>query len=121
MDSILIVDDSIAVRMQVGRSLKSAGLGVLEARDGVEALDRIAAGGVGLVLCDVNMPNMDGFQFLEALSKTPFSTLPVVMLTTEGQPPMMQRARELGAKGWLTKPFKAELFLEFAKKVLQGS
>jgi two-component system, chemotaxis family, chemotaxis protein CheY len=120
--AVLVVDDSMVVRKQVGRSLTDAGYTVVEAADGVEALQKLGeANEVGLVVCDVNMPNMDGLQFLEQLQKSPSAGLPVVMLTTEGQPGLIQRARELGAKGWIIKPFKPDLFLGVAKKILGGS
>lgn len=120
--AVLVVDDSMVVRKQVGRSLTDAGYTVLEAADGVEALKKLGESkDVGLVVCDVNMPNMDGLQFLEQLRQSASAGLPVVMLTTEGQAGLIQRARDLGAKGWIIKPFKADLFLGVAKKILGGS
>jgi two-component system chemotaxis response regulator CheY len=119
MGSVLIVDDSMVVRKQVGRTLVGAGFEVHEAADGVEALRKVDEGiPFGLIVCDVNMPIMDGLQFLEELAKTPSAGLPVVMLTTEGQPATIQRARDLGAKGWIIKPFKPDLFLALAKKIV---
>jgi two-component system chemotaxis response regulator CheY len=120
--AVLVVDDSMVVRKQVGRSLTDAGYTVVEAADGVEALKKLGeSNDVGLVVCDVNMPNMDGIQFLEQLRQSPSAGLPVLMLTTEGQAGVIQRARDLGAKGWIIKPFKADLFLGVARKILGRS
>jgi two-component system chemotaxis response regulator CheY len=114
---ILVVDDSMMVRAQVGRTLTSAGFEVQEAVDGVEALERIREGDVRLVVCDINMPRMSGIELLERLGKDAVSATPIVMLTTEGQPELVQRAKALGAKGWIIKPFKADLLISVAKKL----
>jgi two-component system, chemotaxis family, chemotaxis protein CheY len=114
---ILVVDDSMMVRQQVGRALSAAGFAILEAADGLEALQQLAATpDARLVVCDVNMPRMGGIEFLEqAYAKG--SKVPVVMLTTEGQHDMIQKARSLGAKGWIVKPFKPEILVAAAKKL----
>ena len=115
--TILVVDDSMMVRQQVGRVLSAAGFAIVEAADGADALQRLAEfPDTRLVVCDVNMPRMSGLEFLEALSAKGDGP-PVVMLTTEGQPELMRRAKELGAKGWLVKPFKADLLVAAAKKL----
>ena len=114
---ILVVDDSAMVRQQVARALLGAGFTVVDAVDGVDALEKLAGSpGVGLVVCDVNMPRMSGIELLEQLhGRDP--GLPVVMLTTEGQPELIQRAKSLGAKGWIVKPFKPALLLAAAQKL----
>jgi two-component system chemotaxis response regulator CheY len=115
--SILVVDDSMMVRKQVGNALKAQGYAIVEAGDGVEALSKLeATPGTRLVVCDVNMPRMNGLEFLEQVSTRKLG-VPVVMLTTEGQPELIQRAKALGAVGWLVKPFKPELLLATAKKL----
>lgn len=115
--SILVIDDSMMVRKQVGNALRTQGYAVVEAVDGVDALEKLeATPDARLVVCDVNMPRMNGLEFLEQLSARK-SAPPVVMLTTEGQPELMQRAKALGAVGWLVKPFKPELLLATAKKL----
>jgi two-component system chemotaxis response regulator CheY len=113
--TVLIIDDSLLVRRQVGIALKTLGYAVVEAVDGLDALDKLDAGETHLIVCDVNMPRMNGLEFLERLS-TRASPPPVVMLTTEGEPELIQRARALGAKGWLIKPFKAEFLKSTAEK-----
>lgn len=114
---VLVIDDSLMVRQQVGRALTSAGFSISEATDGVEALQKLASTpDTRLIVCDVNMPRMSGIEFLERLRQDG-QAVPVVMLTTEGQPELIQRAKALGAKGWIVKPFKPELLVAAAKKL----
>jgi two-component system chemotaxis response regulator CheY len=115
--SVLVVDDSMMVRKQVGSALKGQGYDVVEAVDGVDALEKLDAHpDTKLIVCDVNMPKMNGLEFLEQLAARN-SSIPVVMLTTEGQPELIQRAKSLGAKGWLVKPFKPDYLTATAKKL----
>jgi two-component system chemotaxis response regulator CheY len=115
---ILIVDDSATVRAQLSTALLAAGFLVLEAADGVEALERIAAQPVSLLILDVNMPRKSGIEVLESLHADPQnSSIPVLVLTTEGQPELIARARALGAKGWMVKPFRPEQLLAAARKL----
>jgi len=117
MTTILVIDDSMMVRKQVGAALKGLGYSILEAVDGVDALEKLdGSPDTRLIVCDVNMPRMNGLEFLERLSARG-SDVPVVMLTTEGQPELIQRAKSLGAKGWLVKPFKPEFLAATAKKL----
>jgi two-component system chemotaxis response regulator CheY len=111
---VLIIDDSNVVRLQVSRVLVTAGYSVIEACDGQDALDKLTSNtDVTLVLCDINMPRMNGIEFLERLG----ARVPVVMLTTEGQVELRQRAKALGAQGWIKKPFKPELLVETVRKL----
>jgi len=117
MTKILVIDDSLMVRREVGRALVGAGFTIVEAVDGVDALQKLdASPDTKLVVCDVNMPRMDGIEFLAEKNRRG-SVIPVVMLTTEGQPELIQKAKSLGAKGWVVKPFKAELLVATAKKL----
>lgn len=117
MAKVLVVDDSMMVRQQVARALKQAGFETLDAADGVEAVALVGkTPDISLVICDVNMPNMDGIQFLGAV-KQHAPDVPVIMLTTEGQPALIQQARALGAKGWLIKPFKPEMLVAAARRL----
>ncbi len=116
MALVLVVDDSAMIRKQVERALLAAGFSVIEACDGIDALDKLANASPGLIVCDVNMPRMSGIELLEKLSADQI-VIPVVMLTTEGQAELIQKARALGAKGWIIKPFKAELLVATAKKL----
>ena len=118
---VLVIDDSLMVRQQVGRALKTAGFTVTEAVDGVDALEKLTgAPDTRLVVCDVNMPRMNGLEFLERI-RADGQTVPVVMLTTEGQPELIGRARTLGAKGWIVKPFKPDFLVAAAKKLLAAA
>lgn len=119
--TILVIDDSQMVRQQVSRALTGAGFAIVEACDGLDAHQKLASSpGVRLIVCDVNMPRMNGIEFLEKLSATG-SSIPVVMLTTEGQPELIQRAKALGAKGWIVKPFKPEMLVAAAKKLTSAA
>ena len=116
---ILIVDDSPSVRQQLGQALRPAGFDIVEAADGVEALACIEGNrDLAMVLCDINMPRMGGLELLDKLhdaGRVP--QLPVLMLTTEGQPALMQRAKSAGAKGWIVKPFKTPLLVAAVQKL----
>jgi two-component system chemotaxis response regulator CheY len=115
---IMVIDDSLLVRRQVTAALKTPGYLVTEAVDGVDALEKLAQHpDTRLIVCDVNMPRMNGIELLERLCAQG-STVPVVMLTTEGQPELIQRAKALGAKGWIVKPFKPEFLLATAAKLV---
>lgn len=117
--TVMIVDDSALVRMQVRRALVDAGFGVQDAVDGEDAWQKIQAlPALSLIVCDVNMPRMNGLELLERMSQSgTYANLPVLMLTTEGQPELIQRARSLGAKGWIVKPFRPEMLVAAARKI----
>jgi two-component system, chemotaxis family, chemotaxis protein CheY len=116
--NILVVDDSEVVRQQVSLALRSAGFVVFEAVDGVDGAEKIfATPCVALVVCDMNMPRMDGIRMLETvLPERP--DLPILMLTTEGQPELVSRARKAGAKGWIIKPFKPDSLVAAVRKLV---
>lgn len=115
---ILVVDDSGTVRSEVRAALQEGGFEVIEAGDGVEGVEQLDAhGSFSAIVCDVNMPRMDGIQFLQKLAERG-DTIPTVMLTTEGQPELIQRAKQAGAKGWIVKPFKPDLLLKAMKRLV---
>lgn len=116
---VLIIDDSASVRRQVSGVLSQAGFDVVEAADGVAGAEQIRAQqDLSLVICDVNMPKLSGLDMLESIAGEIASrALPVVMLTTEGQPEAMARAKRSGAKGWIVKPFKEHLLVGAVKKL----
>ncbi len=120
MKKVLVVDDSPSVRQQVGLALKQAGFEILEAVDGVDGVAKIDGDpNIGVVICDVNMPRMNGLELVENVHRKPqHANLPIVMLTTEGQPQLIQRAKKAGAKGWIVKPFKANLLVAAVKKLM---
>ena len=116
---VLIVDDSQTVRQQVGTALIQGGLDIVEACDGNEGIDRIRAGGISCVICDVNMPNKNGLEMVEEVKRDSANCdLPIVMLTTEGAPDLVHRARNAGAAGWVVKPFKADMLVAAVKKLI---
>lgn len=116
---IVVVDDSRTARQQVRMTLAEAGYEVIEAVDGSDGLLKIINNSdASLVICDVNMPNMNGLEMLRALkTDQPGARPPVVMLTTEAQPMLLQQAKAAGAKGWIVKPFKPELLLAAVRKI----
>ena len=116
---VLVVDDSASVRQQVRLALDEAGFETIDAIDGIDGLKKLAEHpDLTLVICDVNMPNMDGLEMLEkARGQSSTSAIPIVMLTTEGQPGMIERAKQSGAKGWIVKPFKPHLLVATAEKL----
>ena len=109
---VLIVDDSSVMRKIVERALRQAGLEplvVLEAGSGVEGLDALRGGTVQLILSDINMPSMDGLEFLRQLRAQKLADgVPVVMITTESSEEHVRQAIEAGAQGYIRKPFTAE-------------
>jgi two-component system, chemotaxis family, chemotaxis protein CheY len=113
---VMIVDDSAAIRKILHRVLMQADvpLGkVVEAGDGIEALQKLKDEKIGLILSDINMPNMDGIQLLSALkAQESTKSVPVVMVTTEGSSTKVMEAVSLGAAGYVKKPFTAEQIKE---------
>lgn len=113
---VLIVDDSAAIRKILQRVLVQADvpLGrVMEAGDGAEALSLLKQEKVNLILSDINMPNMDGLQLLSALKADEnLKAVPVIMVTTEGGSSKVMEAVNLGAAGYVRKPFTAEQIKE---------
>jgi two-component system chemotaxis response regulator CheY len=119
MKTILLVDDSALVRQQVGLALKQSGYGIIEAEDGRAGLLMLARGGISMVISDINMPRMTGFEMLEALRRNPRNAaIPVIMLTSERSPALIERAKKSGANGWITKPFDAEALLVAVAKLI---
>jgi len=118
--TIMIVDDSASMRGLISMTLKNNGYEVIEASDGKEAIKRLSsAGKVDLIITDLNMPNMDGIQFIKTVkgdSKHRF--IPVVMLTTESQDTKKEEGRLAGAKAWIVKPFKPEVLVGVVKKII---
>ena len=109
---VLIVDDSAAIRKILQRVLRQADLpigNVYEAGDGKEALESVRSHSIGLILSDVNMPNMDGLQLLaEIKTKEEWRGLPIIMISTEGSETKVSEAMRLGSAGYIRKPFTAE-------------
>jgi two-component system chemotaxis response regulator CheY len=117
--SILAVDDSASMRQMVSFTLKGAGYEVVEAADGVQALNIAKTRPVNLVITDVNMPNMDGIALIRELrALASYKFTPLLMLTTESSPEKKQQGKAAGATGWIVKPFNPDQLLNTVKKVL---
>lgn len=109
--NVLIVDDSATMRKIIMRSVRQAGLDVAdfkEAGDGVEGLKAATAAKFDLILSDVNMPNMNGLDFVKAVAEQVSPVPPIVMITTEGSEEVVKEAMNRGAQGYLKKPFSAD-------------
>ena len=113
---VLIVDDSAAIRKILQRVLRQTDFlfgEVHEAGDGLEAIGVLKTKKVGLILSDINMPNMDGIQFLgQVKAHAEWKSVPIVMITTEGSQAKVMEAVELGASGYVRKPFTADQIKE---------
>ncbi len=119
---VLIVDDSITVRELLSLTFKRAGYQVEQARDGQEAWDKLRAGlPCDIVFCDIEMPRMDGLEFLSRIQKdVALSKVPVAMLTSRGSDRHRQIAAQLGASGYFIKPYLEEALLDAAKRMIKG-
>lgn len=117
--TIMVVDDSASIRQVVGLTLKKAGYDIIEACDGSDAMGKLTGQKINLIVCDVNMPNMDGISFLKSLKGTASHKFtPVIMLTTESQESKKQEGKLAGARAWVVKPFKPEQMLEAVSKLV---
>lgn len=117
--TILIVDDSASLRSVVGTSLKGAGYEVIEAEDGRDALTKLNGQKIHLIISDVNMPNMNGIEFLKASKLIPaYKFTPVIMLTTESAEEKKMQGQAGGAKAWMVKPFQPAQLLNAVSKLV---
>jgi two-component system chemotaxis response regulator CheY len=116
---VLVVDDSSTVRLQVRQALAPAGFDVIEAADGEEGVQLIHSDSeIAAVICDVNMPRKNGLALIEQVKASGIAShIPILVMTTEGQPSLVQRARDAGAKGWIVKPFKPNLLVAALQKI----
>jgi two-component system, chemotaxis family, chemotaxis protein CheY len=120
----LIIDDSSVMRKIVERSLRQAGVelsSVFEAGNGAEALSLLSKEKVDLILSDINMPVMDGLEFVrQAKVANAASDTPIVMITTEGSEANVMEALSLGARGYIRKPFTPDQVKEHVMPLLEG-
>lgn len=121
---VLIVDDSAVMRKIVERCLRQAGIEVrevLEASNGMEGLAAVKQGAIDLILSDINMPAMDGLEFLQGLRLVESAkNIPVVMITTEGSESRVVEALSAGARGYIRKPFTPDQVKERVAPLLEG-
>jgi two-component system chemotaxis response regulator CheY len=119
----LIVDDSSVMRKIIERSLRQAGLDlekVVEAGNGAEALGALRDNPVDLILCDINMPVMDGLEFVRQIGTVESAKgVPIVMITTEGSESHVVQALSAGARGYIRKPFTPDQVKEHVLPVLE--
>jgi two-component system, chemotaxis family, chemotaxis protein CheY len=117
---LLIVDDSASMRQLVSFALKSAGYEVVDAINGKDALGKLAATKVDMVVTDLNMPEMDGITLIRELRGNPtYKFTPVVMLTTESQESRKQEGKQAGASGWIVKPFTPDQLIDTVKRFVK--
>lgn len=116
---IMTADDSASVRQMVSFTLKQGGYDVIEAVDGRDALTKLQATRVDMLITDLNMPNLDGIGLIKGARALPACKfIPIVMLSTESQDTKKQEGKAVGATGWIVKPFKPEQLIAVVKKVL---
>ncbi len=121
MGNILTVDDSPSIRQMIKVTLTPAGHTVIEAGDGKQGLEKAKSGKLDLVITDLNMPVMNGLDFIRALRSLPgFVGLPIIFLTTESSEATKAEAKKAGATGWITKPFKQEQLLSVVSKLVRS-
>lgn len=119
MTKILAVDDSVSIRQMLSHTLKDAGYEVETANDGSDALRKVQQTKFDVVISDVNMPIMGGFDLVRALREKPqYKFIPILMLTTETSMEKKQEGKSAGATGWLVKPFNPDTLLKTLKRVI---
>jgi len=105
---ILVAEDSPTVRKLVTLALKTQGFRVVQAQDGMDALEKLARYEVDLIITDLNMPNMDGYSLIQAIRENEhLKDVPIIVLSSEAKEEDKQRAFALGADSYLVKPFNA--------------
>ena len=116
---ILMVEDSPSVRQLMSFTLRGAGYEVIEAYNGLEALEKFESEPVDMVITDFNMPKMDGLALTKELrSSAQNRFMPIVMLTSVDDDSVRQEVRNAGASGWISKPFKPAQLLNVVKMVI---
>ena len=117
--TILTVDDSRTMRNMLRMTLEDCGFRVIQAEDGLLGLEALKAEAPDVIVTDINMPNMDGFGFIEAVrAQTRWDGLPILVLTTESDRSLKDRARNAGATGWITKPFEQNRLIDVVRRVM---
>ncbi|MBE9515740.1 MAG: response regulator [Proteobacteria bacterium] len=119
MATIMTVDDTASMRQMISFTLNDAGFEVMEAEDGVKALEAAKSSKVDMFITDINMPNMDGIALVKELRALPeYKFTPILMLTTESQDNKRKAGKEAGATGWIVKPFNPEQLIKLINQVL---
>ena len=116
---ILAVDDSVSIRKSISFILGQEDFEVVEAENGADGLAKAKGEKFGLIITDINMPIMDGIQFIKELRSTAdHKFTPIIVLTTENQDSKMQEGKAAGATGWIVKPFSSEKLIAVVKKII---
>jgi len=116
--TILTIDDSASIRQMVVMTLSAAGFDLIEAVDGADGYNKATGNTVHAVITDLNMPVMNGIEFIRKYRQHPSSKgVPIILLTTESDDELKRQAKEAGATGWIVKPFKQDQLLSVIKKV----
>lgn len=116
--TILTVDDSRTMRDMLLMTLTEAGYQVAQAEDGVEGLAKLEGALPDAIITDINMPRLDGFGFIEQVRSDPNRRgVPILVLTTESEAGMKERARRAGATGWIVKPYNPAKLLDALRRV----
>ncbi len=118
--TVLIVDDSASMRQLVSFALRDAGYNVVDAINGKDAMNKLNGTKIEMVITDLNMPEMDGIEFIKQVRNNPgYKFTPIVMLTTESQESKKQEGKQAGASGWIVKPFTPEQLIDIVKKFVR--
>jgi two-component system, chemotaxis family, chemotaxis protein CheY len=118
MADILVVDDSATVCNEVSSFLSGSGLTVETAFDGQDGFEKIQRGSYKLIICDVNMPRMDGLTMCEKVRAAGKASLPIIMLTTESSSSMKDRGKAAGVRAWIVKPFNGVAAIKSIKTLV---
>ena len=119
--TILFVEDSASVRQVMKSTLTREGYEVIVACDGQDALTKLDGTKIHLIISDVNMPNMDGLQFVKAAKQlAAYKFTPIIMLTTETQVEKMNEGKAAGVKAWMVKPFQPAQLLAAVSQLIQA-
>lgn len=116
--TIMVVDDSSSFRTVLKLALQKAGYAVVEAIDGEDAKGKLEANKPHLIVCDVNMPRLDGLSFARHVKAGPHKFTPIIMLTTEAGPEMKERGKAAGVRAWIVKPFQPTALLDAVSKLV---
>ncbi len=116
---IMVVDDSQTIRKFVSASLSIDGFKVITASDGIDALEKLPFEKVDVIITDLNMPEMDGYEFIRALQETPqYRTIPVIILSSMTDDRHKELGLRLGAHVYVEKPFSAELIRQEVVRII---
>ncbi len=115
--TILVVDDSATFRQLAKLALTKVGYTVIEAVDGRDACAKLATSKLDLIICDVNMPHMNGIEFAKYAKASAHKFTPILMVTTESRSELKAQGRDAGVRGWIVKPFQPSQLIDAVSKL----